>query len=311
MTQLNDSLEDLIFAEKGEVRTAPVREGAVAFKSAEQRFEENCPKCRGTGRFVGRNGRIFGQCFSCKGAGKFTFKTSPETRAANRQQDAARKDRVQQDVWQAFAAANQAVAEWIIANRARFDFAAKMNEAVIRYGDLTAGQREAVERCIAREVAKALQREESAQQAPQVDTAGIDRLKLAFDSAVAYAREKGLTMKTPKIVIGGVKIYPAQATGKNPGAIYVKANRGGTYFGKIAGGQFFASRECDEETKAKVLEFVADPAKASVAYGQTTGTCCICNATLISKWKHRGIGPICARKMGWAALAEDFGVDVK
>lgn len=306
MTQFNDSLDDLIFG-AGEVRTAPVRATAVEYKTAEQRFEENCPKCRGTGKFVGYSGRVFGQCFTCKGKGKFQFKTSPETRAANRQQVAARKDRVQQDAWQAFARAegNQAVAEWIIANRPRFDFAAKMNEAVVRYGDLTEGQRAAVERCIARDAAKATERAERAQQAPQVDTAGIDRLKVAFDKAVAYAREKGLTMKTPKIVVDGIKIYPAGAQSKNPGAIYVKNDS--TYLGKIAGGQFFAARECDDATKAKVLEFVADPAKAAVAYGQTTGVCCICSTTLISKWKHLGIGPICAQKMGWAGLAKDFG----
>ena len=62
--------------------------------------------------------------------------------------------------------------------------------------------------------------------------------------------------------------------------------------------------------KAQVLKFVADPAEAAKVYGQETGICCVCNATLKSKWRLRGIGPVCAEKMGWAGLAEDFGVDV-
>lgn len=297
MTDFSDSLDDRFSGETGPVRTAPVRADAVAYKTAEQRFVENCPKCRGTGRFVGWNGRVLGQCFACKGKAKVEFKTSPETRAANRQADAARKVRVQQDAWQAFAAANPPIAEWIIANRARFDFAAKMNEVVVRFGDLSTGQREAVERCIERDLAKAAARAERAQQAPQVDTAGIDRLKASFDRAIAYAAEKGLSLRTPKITIGGVTISPAKASGKNPGALYVKA--GATYLGKIADGRLFAARECSEEQRQQVLAFVADPAEAAKVYGQTTGTCCLCGATLRSEWKHKGVGPICAQKWGF------------
>lgn len=297
---LNDSLDNLFAGDTGPVRTAPVRENAAEFKSAEQRFEENCSKCGGTGMFRGWSGRTFGQCFACKGKGKFMFKTSPETRAANRQAAADRKARTEQDAWTAFAAANQAVAEWIIANRARFDFAAKMNEAVVRYGDLTTGQREAVERCIARDTHRATERAQRAQQAPLVDTAGIDRLKVAFDKAKAYAAAKatGLTIRNPKITIGGVTISPAKESGKNPGALYVK--QGGEYLGKIAQGQFFASRECSPSQREQVLAFVADPAQAAKVYGQETGICCVCNATLKSEWRLRGIGPTCAEKMGWA-----------
>jgi len=260
---------------------------------------EPCSRCRGTGQ------TRWGVCFKCKGARGQEFKTSAAERAQNRQQAQVRAERKQQDAWTAFAAANQAIAEWIIANRAKFDFAAKMNEAVVRYGDLTTGQREAVERCIAREVAKATERTQRAQAAPLADTAGIDRLKASFDKAKAYAAEKGLSLRTPKITIGGVTISPAAAAGKNPGALYVKA--GSQYLGKIQNGRLFAARECTSEQEQQVLAFIADPAGAAKVYGQTTGVCCVCNATLKSKWKHAGIGPICAEKMGWAGLAEDFG----
>jgi hypothetical protein len=295
--ELNDSLDNLFNGDTGSVRIVPVV-AAPEYKTAEQRFAEGCTKCRGTGRFISYSGRALGPCFACKGAGKFEYKTSPAVRAAKREQAADRKVRRSHDTWQSFAADNQKIAEWIIANRASFEFAAKLNEAVIRYGDLTEGQRAAVERCIAREVAKATARAERVQQAPQADTAGIDRLKAAFDTAVAYSAEKGLKL-SPRITIGGVTISPAKATSANPGALYVKV-RGGEYLGKIAGGRFFASRECSQEQQAKVLEFVADPAQAAKVYGQTTGTCCICNATLRSEWKNKGIGPICAEKFGWA-----------
>jgi hypothetical protein len=68
--------------------------------------------------------------------------------------------------------------------------------------------------------------------------------------------------------------------------------------GSAAQGRFYASRECDKDSEAKVLEFVANPAEAARVYGQTTGTCCVCNATLRSEWKYKGIGPVCAEKFG-------------
>ncbi len=77
-----------------------------------------------------------------------------------------------------------------------------------------------------------------------------------------------------------------------------------------ANGQFFAARDCEEARKTQVLKFVSDPAEAAKVYGQETGICCVCNATLKSKWRLRGIGPVCAEKMGWAGLAEDFGMEV-
>ncbi len=305
---MNDSLDNLFVGDTGPVRTAPVRENAVAFKSAEQRFEENCSKCGGTGQFRGWSGRTFGQCFACKGKGKFMFKTSPETRAANRQAAAERKGRLAEQAWTDFAAIQPVVAAWIEQKRGRFDFAAKMYDVVVRFGDLSAGQLAACERMQAADAARDAERTQRLANAPQVASEGVDRLKAAFDKAKAYAAAKatGLTIRNPKITIGGMTISPAKATSANPGALYVKA--GSTYLGKINGGQFFASRECTADDKDQVLKFIADPAAAAKVYGQETGICCVCNATLKSEWRLRGIGPICAEKMGWAGLAEDFGV---
>jgi hypothetical protein len=144
---------------------------------------------------------------------------------------------------------------------------------------------------------RAAQRVASVTNAPAVDVAGIDRLKASFDTAIAYSAAKGLKL-SPRITIDGMTISPAKANSANPGALYVKA--GQTYLGKVAQGKFFAARECTSADTAKVQSFIADPQEAAKVYGQTTGTCCICNATLRSDWKLKGIGPICAEKFGWS-----------
>ncbi len=279
------------------------REAALAAKRAAVGYKpmdytEPCKKCGGSGRF-----RNFGPCFACKGAGKNTYKTSPEARAKARVRGAEKaheKVVAKSDSIEAFKAEHPKVWAWLLENERKngtpqaFQFAISLYDSLFEYGSLTEKQLAAAEKCVAAREAK---RAEKVAAAPMVETAGIDRLKLAFDTAKAKAAEKGLTMKTPRLTIGGIVISPAPAHGKNPGAIYVK--QGGEYLGKIADGKFYAVAACDDATKAKIMEFVADPKAAAEAYGQTTGTCCICNATLISKWKLRGIGPICAERWGW------------
>jgi hypothetical protein len=300
---LNDSLDDIFGAPTGEVRTAPVRENAVSFKSAETRFEETCPKCRGTGRFVSYTGRPLGECFACKGAGKRTFKNSSADRAKARGQAAARKARTDEETLADFAKAHPEAHAWLVTTAPRWEVARSLLGAVVQYGSLTEKQMGIVTRGIDRDAVYAANKAEHAAaraaDAPAVDTAGIDRLKAAFDQAVAYTAEKGLKL-SPRITIGGMTISPAKANSANPGALYVKQSGGERiYLGKIAGGRFLAAPMCTPADAAKVQQFVADPAEAAKVYGQTTGTCCICNATLRSEWKHRGIGPICAQKFGW------------
>lgn len=296
-----DDLDNAI-ANAGEVRVTPVRAPAGYVPPT---YTEVCQKCRGTGRFTGWSGRSFGQCFACKGVGRFEFKTSPEARAAKRASEARRQERNGQTSWERFKAEQPEIAAWIEAKEGRFDFAGKMRADVARFGDLTQGKLDACRRFMDQDAVRAAAAVERAQAAPQADTAGVDRLKASFDKAKAYAAEKGLTLRTPKITIGGITISPAKADSKNPGALYVKAGK--TYLGKIQNGRLFAARECSTEQEKQVLAFIADPAEAAKVYGQTTGVCCVCNATLKSKWKLAGIGPVCAEKMGWAGLARDFG----
>jgi hypothetical protein len=295
--ELNDSLDSLFAGDTGPVRVAPVRDNAPEFKSAVERFEESCPKCRGRGRFISYAGRDCGPCFTCKGAGKKVFKSSSADRAKARESAATRKANREAEILQAWINENPAEHGWLVATAPRWNVAADLLAGLQRYGSLTEKQVALIRNGIARDAARNEARTAKAASAPAVDNAGIDRLKAAFDSAIKYQAEKGLTLRTPKITIGGVTISPAGANSKNPGSIYVKA--AGEYLGKITAGQFHATQACDAATSAKVLEFIANPQEAAKVYGQTTGVCCICNATLKSKWKHLGIGPICSQKYGW------------
>jgi hypothetical protein len=279
MDDLDDSLDDLL----GGYVVGPAKAPPANYKPMD--YSEPCKKCGGSGRF-----RNLGQCFACKGKGKLEFKTSPASRAQNRASSA----RTKANKIEAFKAEHPDVWAWM--DGSTFVPAIEMRNDLEKYGSLFESRVEFAKRMIAKREEK--RAEKAAANAPAlVEAAGVDRLKAAFDTAKARAVAKGLKMRTPRITIGGVVISPAPATGKNPGAIYVKEH--GEYLGKIADGKFYAVPSCDAATKAKVMEFIADPKAAAEAYGQTTGTCCICNATLVSKWKERGIGPICAQKYGW------------
>lgn len=291
LNQLNDALDNLFEGDSEPVRTEPLRLSPV-YKSTEQRFEEGCAKCKGTGKFVSWSGRVLGDCFACKGAGKKTFKTSSETRATNREASAERRERLVQQGFDAFAARFPAEARWLETTAPRWEMAASLLESARNYGSLTEKQMAVVRNGVERDAQRA-KRSRTA----SVEQAGIDCLKASFDQAVAYSAAKGLKL-SPRITIDGMTISPAKANSSNPGALYVK--NGETYLGKIVNAKFYATGAVTTEHEAKLALFLTDPEQAAKIYGQTTGTCCICNATLISKWKHRGIGPVCAEKFGWA-----------
>ena len=287
--ELNDSLDDILSAPAGAVRVEPIR-APVDYQPLA--YDEVCGRCGGTGR------TRWGTCFRCKGAGKKTLRTSPKARAQGRENAAARKAREALSNWNCFYAANPEVGGWILANP-NFEFAAKMKVAVEQWGSLTANQLSACWRGVAREEAKAAERVKVQVSAPEVSAAGVDRLKAAFNHAIAYSRSKGKgrNLRNPKITIGGITISPAKAESANAGALYVKER--GEYRGMIKGGKFLA-RNCPAATADKILAFIADPKAAAETYGIETGICCICNATLTNKESiERGIGPICGEKFGW------------
>lgn len=272
---------------------APVVEDEDEHEPAPREYQENCRKCNGRGKFVSYTGRVVGNCFACEGRGFRTYKNSSVDRAKAREQRAARVERVKAEGVEAFAQAYPLVWAWIEAKRERFDFARAMRDAVEKFGSLTEKQLETCERLrLADEERNAKFAAERAAREAAAPVVEIDRLMAAFDAA----RESGL--KHPKMRFKGFVASPAPATGKNLGAVYLKD--GETYLGKIVGGRFQASRDCDETRRAAIVATMADPLAAAVAYGRRTGSCSICARELTNAESiERGIGPICAEKFGF------------
>jgi hypothetical protein len=286
--------------------SAPVRKESAA-EAAAPVYTQPCPKCRGTGRYLGpsSHGSV---CFKCNGARVLTFKTSPFERAKNRANAAARSERQAASRWDHFAEANAAEAAWILERKEAFGFAQSMFEAVHKFGTLTVGQLNAVRKCVVddgeralRKAAAAAEAAKAAEAAPVVEAASLEKLEAAF------AKAKAAGVKWPKLRLDTFVLKPANASGKNAGAIYVtsaerKDDEGkGEYLGKVMGGKFIKVRACSSDEEARIVAAASDPEAAAVAYGQRFGACSVCGRELTDgKSIDRGIGPICAEKFGWA-----------
>lgn len=248
-------------------------------------YRDPCKKCRG-GNFVSYSGRIVGKCFVCKGVGYFERKTSPEVREQARQATAARKARIETDSIKTFSDAYPAIWQWITESAPRFEFAHSMHLAILKYGHLTENQMAACERSIAKRDEARQEAKARVENAPAIET---DKLMAAFDKASASG------LKNPRLRFELFTATPAKATSKNPGAVYLKA--GETYLGKITGGRYVASREATPEQRQAIVDTMADPVAASVAYGRRTGNCACCGRELTDPESvERGIGPICFNK---------------
>jgi hypothetical protein len=192
--------------------------------------------------------------------------------------------------------------EWLKAAAARgFEFASDMLAKVQRGEALTTPMVDAIGRCMAKDKERAEQRAAEAF-AAQVRAEPVNAVNLeAVEQAFARAKQQGI--KWPKLVLDGFKLAPAGAGSRNAGSIYVTkgADRDGTYLGRVMRGEFLPTRECDDGTKAKVLEALADPLASAVAYGKKFGRCSVCMRELSDEDSiERGIGPVCAERMGWA-----------
>jgi hypothetical protein len=123
---------------------------------------------------------------------------------------------------------------------------------------------------------------------------GFYAMHVAFNTA----RSKGI--EHPKMKIDGLTFTPAPATGMNPNAIYVKYGK--TYYGKIVAGVFqpISYTAVSTATIERIQKIMCDPVTEAEAYGRRTGICAICGRGLTKAESiDRGIGPICAEKMGW------------
>jgi hypothetical protein len=281
---------------------------AALFEESQQQqvWREVCPRCNGTGAHW-MNSMGDTKCFGCGGEGFKEYKTSPEQRAKRANPSAEGKQRYREKLqreaarrWAAFVLAKETEAAWIVAAADRgFDFAASMRQAVEKYGKLTEGQLNAVQRCMQRDHERAeriaRERTEAAQRSEPVNPVNLHAVEEAF------ARAKSQGIKWPKLTLDGFQLSPAGENSRNAGAIYVtQGSRDGAYLGKVLRGSFQPSRECADDIKEAVLQAMADPMASAVAYGKKFGRCAVCHRELSDPESiERGIGPICAERMGW------------
>lgn len=262
-----------------------------AAQAANVGFVESCPKCRGRKAIYSNvSGRYLGECFKCKGRGTLTFKTSKETRETVKESHATRKAKEFAERLAVFAEEHPSEAQWVRENASSFDFAARMQEAVVKWGHLTPGQLGGIQKCLA---ARARAQEAKAERVTQAPTVNLDGLKAAFGNASEH-------LKSPKLRLPGFTISPAKAGSANPGAMYVKSDSG-QYLGKITpDSRFQCVRECDKETESRVVAAIQDPKAAAISYGRETGRCSCCGRDLTDPVSiANGIGPVCANRFGW------------
>jgi len=216
---------------------------------------------------------------------RFADRSVNSTHFAMQRRGTANFIRAQANVAQAWMEKYPAESAWLSAQAPTFGFAASLLSSLHKWGKLTDNQLAAVQRLLS-----APSREDRAAAAPTVN---ID----AIEGAFYRAKEAGLAH--PKLRLDTFTFSPAPAGGKNPGAVYVK--EGGAYLGKVAGGKLFTLSSVDQSTTDRILAVAADPQAAAIAYGRKFGKCSVCARDLTDDESiANGIGPVCAKKYGWA-----------
>jgi hypothetical protein len=245
-----------------------------------------CQSCAGTGLYQGRRvHQTESRCFACGGKG--WFKTSPFDRAEKRVKSVAKKVDRKAAAFDAFLAEEGETFRTLESIAGWHNGARTLVEAARQWNCWTEKQAVWAHDVAAKTVAKRGERDaDKAAKGGDVDVSKVTEL-------LENARRK---RATPRFLAGDLAISLAKATGKNPGAVYVKS-RGGEYFGKIVGGRYFATREAPADTLAKLLEITVDPMGVAVAHGRLTGECACCGRELSDPVSiAKGIGPICESK---------------
>ncbi len=244
-----------------------------------------CPSCKGSGRFHFRNGRV-GRCFKCNGNGNVSkgvvaAAKGKATREANHEQ---------------YLADNKALIEFLTDARRWSSFAASMLDLItVERRRLTDNQLEACRNLYRKEQARRAERQEqyAAERNAKSGEVDVSAIIALFDKATDN-RIKRPIFRTVELTIS-----KAAATGRNPGALYVKRTEDEAYLGKIINGQFSASRDATEGTLSELRAIAIDPLAESVKYARRTGRCGCCGHVLVNPVSIlAGIGPICAEKWG-------------
>jgi hypothetical protein len=307
---MNDPLDNLFAGDTGPVRTTPVREtpATATYASPVERFTENCPNCRGSGRFV--RGRFSGQCFKCKGTGKMTFKTSDTHRAQQRQARQDRQARAQADNMATFIANFPAEHEWLVKTAPRWSLAADFLAKITQYGDLSPRQMEVITNGMARDAAKAA----AVRVAAPTIAVDVSRIEAAFATAkqrAARPGQMGVMIKPLRMTSTeatgsfSIRVRPGSDGSQWEGMLFVKSEDG-RKLGSIKGGQFKKFRETTDAEAAAVIECCSNPEAGVLAYAKAYSACGICGRGLLNdKSIARGIGPICAAKFGFNFACEE------
>lgn len=280
-----DDLNTLEDGKSDADRNAEIRANAHVVNGGEATFQ--CPACKGSKVFRSYTGRLVGACFKCKGAGTVSKRTNAaakgiETRKANiakwREEHRAEVQYIQDKA------------------NAGFRLMASLQNKLREYDTLKEADIATVRKYMAEDAARAeTRKQEREDAAPVVSLSAIDKL---FATATENA------VKRPVFRADGITLSKAAATGNNPGALYVKSNDG-VYYGKIAGGKFYATREAPRDAGERLLAIAADPLAESIKYARKTGNCGCCGRGLVDPISIlAGIGPICAEKYGLDYLRE-------
>lgn len=256
---------------------------------ARAKAQDRCRVCNGTGHFTSKyTGRIVGDCFRCKGTGsvsKGTNERVEKARVTKRANEQAR-ERERLERLSAFAAEHKAELEYLGARSERWEFAASLLKQFAERGSLTERQLEVVRQSMQRDAERA--QKQTAAAAANEPISGLDlaklppgryavpggdtRLKVLIKKPVPPSKWAGWTFVSDAAEYGQRKNYGRQAPGR-------------AYSGAIV---------------TELTAIATDPKAAAAAYGHLTGTCGICGRHLEDAESiARGIGPICAGKVGW------------
>jgi hypothetical protein len=145
-------------------------------------------------------------------------------------------------------------------------------------------------------------------QQPSLFAPLVDLVQGLQRGADAVSKSKGRTAGRIALRLSGATIK-AVTKGQNAGAAYVFDHQN-LYAGKITKGGAYAPIREDRDTgllvaweiaQKAMTEALADPMAAAVRFGRETGNCSCCGRRLDRKDSiERGIGPICAEKLGAA-----------
>lgn len=270
---------DVDFDSRQPTSPEEIQKNAHVVNGGEAQFQ--CPSCKGSGVFRSYTGRTVGNCFKCKGT---KFISKGQAAAAKGKATKLANQQAWHEEHRDLIAGLQDIAEWN-------NFARDTLDRLAQYGTLHDWVVEKAEKMLVtiaeKREAKRVEREAAR---PTIDN--ISAVEALFDQA------KVKIAKTAIFRTVDITISRAKATGRNPGALYVKSTEGGEYLGKIVGGKFTKAYGVTDATEA-LQRVAADPTAEAIKYGRKFKSCCCCGKTLFAPVSVGAVvGPVCAPKWG-------------